>query len=175
MRRAAPALLLLLGLLPLAAWADERFDHRGSLGLLIGGGGVAQENLYLLTVGQRDSGLRGLADLGGTWAIGENGNELAAWVRGTIGGGKLGLSVIGGYRGYFGYDRFKTFLDLDLALQAQPYFTLGPRIGGGVQYELSPIAGVYAGLAMQAAGGSGLLLSGELIVGLQLRSYLLEF
>jgi hypothetical protein len=115
-----------------------------------------------------------MADLGGTLALGAHGNELIAFARGGFGGNKLAWTAVAGYRGYFGYEQIKTFFDLDLAVQLAPFLTAGPRIGGGVQYELSSLIGVYAGFALQLGFGTGILFSAELITGVQLRSYLLE-
>lgn len=162
---------LLLVLLPLAASA-ERFDHRGAVGLLLGPGLEYRSNL---TPGATaDVGFRGLGDLGGTIAVGVNGNELLAFARGGLGGPSTAWSATAGYRGYFGYEQLKTFLDLTLAAHVRPYLRIGPRVGGGVQYELSSIAGLYAGFAFQFGFGNGFLFSGELVGGVQLRSYLLE-
>jgi hypothetical protein len=68
----------------------------------------------------------------------------------------------------------KTFFDLNAVVHLAPALTLGPRIGFGVQYELSPLFGVYAGLAAQIGFGQAIRFDGELIGGIQLRSYLLE-
>lgn len=163
---------LCLLLVPLAATGSERLDHRGAVGLLIGGG---FENRLNFTPGApADIGNRALVDLGGTMALGAHGNELIAFARAGLGGGKLAWSGAAGYRGYFGYEQIKTFCDLELAVQLAPFLTAGPRIGGGVQYELSSLLGVYAGFALQLGFGTGLLFSAELIAGIQLRSYLLE-
>ena len=171
MWRACAGLLLPLLLLPAVALADERFDHRGAVALLVGGGGsILDVDTPVLAV----HGNRGLVDLGGTWAIGYNGNELLGQVRVALGGTVLDWSVMAGYRGYFGYDRLKTFLDVQLVALVKPTFLIGPRLGGGVQFELTPNVGVFAGLGFQIGAGTGLLFSRELFGGIQLRSYLLE-
>ncbi len=162
--------LLLLGL-PAVARADERFDHRGAVGLLLNGG-VA--NWSLRAPDYSEFGFRGLAEIGGTWAIDVNGNELVLLARGAFGPPPLGLGLSGGYRSYFGYQQVKTFLDLQVAVHIRPTFLVGPRVGGGFQYELTPNVGVYLGGAVNLAFGNGLLLSGEVLGGVQLRSYLLE-
>jgi len=170
-RSRAAVFLPLLLLLPALARADERFDHRGAVGLLLGGGGEFRFNTGP-NVDER--GLRGVLDLGGTWAIGYNGNELLGWVRAAPSASGWGWSAVAGYRGYYGYERLRTFVDLDLAAQFRPLLTAGVRVGAGVQYEITSNVGVFVGVGLQLGGGNGVVLSGEVISGLQLRSYLLE-
>lgn len=155
------------------AGAGERFDHRGAVGLLIGSG---LEHKSAGTVdAQPDHGFRLLGDLGLTLPIGVDGNELAFFGRGELGGPRIDLSLAGGYRGYFAADeRVKTFLDLQLTAHMSPGFTVGPRIGFGGQYEISQVAGIYAALGAQLGFGTTLRFGVELVLGLQLRSYLLE-
>jgi len=170
--RSLCAAVLLLGLWrPDVAHAEERFDHRGAVGLLLGG---ALELRFNAGANVDERGTRGGVELGGTWAIGYNGNELVACVRATPSSGAWGVSAFAGYRGYHGAERWRTFIDLDVASQFRPLLTLGVRVGAGVQYELSPNVGLFVGGALQLGGGGGLILSGEVISGLQLRSYLLE-
>lgn len=167
-RALAVAALLTAG----SAFAEQRFDHRGSVGLLLGGGIEFKEGAAAGT--ERDSGLRYLGDLGGTFAVDYDGNELMALVRGSFGRPQIGSALILGYRGYFGADRAKTFFDLGGALHFTPAFTAGARLGFGFQYELSSVIGVYVGAAAQLGGGNGIRFSAEVISGLQFRSYLLE-
>ncbi len=164
--------LLLLGL-PKAALADERFDHRGAVGLLVGGGATG---FTLGATTASATGIRPLGELGGTYAIGVNGNELTLAVRGSVPGAQQAplLGLAGGYRGYFGYQQVKTFLELQITTYVTPTFLIGPRVGGGIQYELSPLVGIYLGGGVNLAFGRGLLLSGEVLGGIQVRSYLLE-
>ncbi len=86
----------------------------------------------------------------------------------------LDLAAIAGYRAYFGMDRWKTFFDLDLIAFARPTWGLGPRIGFGVQYELTSILGVFASAAAQLGYGNAFRIDVDALIGLQLRSYLLE-
>lgn len=155
-----------------AARADERFDHRGALGVLVGGGGE-----WMNAASGPGLGIQGLrvdVNLGGTWAIGVDGNELLVLARAIIGGPVLEGSLVLGYRGYFGQEQVKTYFDVGVAGHLMPELAVGPRLGFGVQYELSPIAGVYAGLAGQVGLGGTLRFDLELCLGLQLRTYLLE-
>ncbi|MHB8873380.1 MAG: hypothetical protein ACYC8T_06805 [Myxococcaceae bacterium] len=167
--RLCPATLFAAALLAGTALADERYDHRGAVGLLLGATGEFMSTANPGVV----QGLRLGADLGGTWAVGYSGNELMLLGRAAFGGPRVEGSVTFGYRGYFGQDRVKTFVDLGAAVHF-PLVAVGPRVGFGVQYELSPIVGVYAGLAAQVGLGQALRFDGELCLGLQLRSYLLE-
>ncbi len=150
--------------------AAERLDHRGAVGLLLASqlelgewvkGGTFNEYA-------RPGGLLGLS-----CAIGVNGNELHAWVRALKDTDFVAWSGVVGYRGYFG-ERVKTFFDLGARIDIAPQAAIGPRIGFGVQSELSSFAGLFAGLAVHAGVGNGLRFSAEAFAGIQLRSYLLE-
>jgi hypothetical protein len=168
-----PTLLALCALLLAApALADERFDHRGSLGLLLGAG--AEQKDLITPSGFTDSGLRLDLDLGGTIAIGHDGNELLLVTRASLGGPVIDWSGFFGYRSYFGSDRVHTFFDLDLAMHFGPAITLGPRAGIGIQYELTSVVGAYANLGAQLGFGGAIRWDAELVIGVQLRSYLLE-
>ena len=87
---------------------------------------------------------------------------------------ELEWSVFGGYRGYFGQERLKTFFDLDLAFDVRPNFTAGPRLAFGAQYELHSLVGVFAGLDARLGIGSPSRFSAGVFAGIQIRSYLLE-
>ncbi len=151
------------------ALADQLLDHRGAVGLIIGGG---LEHKTATAAGvPSDTGFRGDVDLGVTYAIGYDGDEFA---RGTFGGPLADFSITGGYRGYFGLERWKTFLDLGGALHLWPQLVVGPRIAFGVQYELTSNVGAFLSLGTQLGFGRGMRFDGELIGGVQLRSYLLE-
>lgn len=163
---------LLVILVPSAALSDERFDHRGAVGLLIGSGIEYKQSVSL--GGQPDAGLRLPLEVGGTWAIGHDGNELMTLARVSLLGQRLDASIAGGYRGYFGAERFKTFVDLGGSVHFTPAFTVGPRAGVGVQYELASTVGIYSGVAVQLGFGNGIRFNAEAVIGLHLRSYLLE-
>jgi hypothetical protein len=153
------------------ALAQERLDHRGAVGLLIGSGLETQA----ATSGKlRDDGLRVPVDLGATMSIGDEGSELLAIGRAGLAGTATNWAAIAGYRSYFGKEEVKTFFDLDLAVHFTRTFTLGPRLGFGVQYDPEPLWGLFLGAAAQFAGGNGFRFSGEVVGGFQLRSYLLE-
>lgn len=164
-----------LGLLALAPkiYADERFDHRGAIGLLLGTGVDFKDSIPARQF-ERDQGLRHNVDLGGTWAIGHDGNEIRGWGRGSFGARNKDWAVAAGYRGYFGQDRVKTFFDLDAVLHLTPIFTAGPRVGIGIQYEITSIWGVFVATGVQIGVGAGLRFSFDAMAGMQIRTYLLE-
>lgn len=162
------AVLLILVATPVLA--QERWDHRGSVGLLTSFG---YENRLSLTQGGSDNGHRLFPELGGSLAISQT---WSATLRGrlTFLGSSVGLSFLGGARSSFG-ERFKTFVDLDLAFHALPIVTVGPHLGFGVQYELTSVIGAFAAAGIQFGFSPvGIRLGLEVMIGLQFRSYLLE-
>lgn len=156
------------------ALADERFDHHGSLGLTAAFGGE-----FVTAVSLNDSGERGARlplELGGTFAVG-NHSELRLAARLSPGISPitaLGASFYGGLRNSFGYEQWKTFFDLELAVHATPFLAFGARGAFGVQFDFLPIMGAYAQVGAQLGGATSLRLSFELIVGMQFRTYLFE-
>jgi hypothetical protein len=163
------ALLLITVLFGFTALA-ERWDHRGSIGLLTGFG---VEGRAAVGIGQADTGVRLFPELGGTFALSDHWNVKAAG-RVSFLGAVVGLSFLGGVRSTFG-DRFKTFFDLDLNVHVLPIVTIGPRVAFGVQYELLEVLGAFACAGVQfGVGPAGARIGFEVMVGLQFRSYLFE-
>jgi hypothetical protein len=78
-----------------------------------------------------------------------------------------------GVRASFGDERWRTFFDLQLAVPFVPRLLAGPRLGAGIQYEVSPVAGVFCAGALQLGLGSVLFFTGDVACGLQLRTYVL--
>jgi hypothetical protein len=168
------ALLLCALSLTAPARAADRFDHRGSVGLLFGAG-VDFKDSVPSGHQERDQGVRMNIDAGGTLAIGHDGNEAKVWGRGSFGASTKDWAIGAGYRGYFGAEQFKTFFDLDAVFHLTPFFTVGPRLGIGIQYEIVPVVGIFAATGAQIGGGpGGLRVSFDAMAGLQFRSYLLE-
>jgi hypothetical protein len=165
--------VLAAGLL-LSSWAlaQERWDHRGAVGLLVSGHAGA------LSLGQVKNQIENSLvlgpELGLTVAVDEEGNELKGAVRATVGPARLDVEALLGRRGYFGEEQFKSFLDLDLVVQASPRWTVGPRVGFGLQYELSPVVGLYGGVGLQLGFGQEIRFLAGLNLGLQFRTYWLE-
>jgi hypothetical protein len=165
-----PRTLLFITLLSASIAHAERWDHRGSVGLLTGFG---LEGRAAVGVGRSDTGLRVFPELGGTFALSERW-ALKAAARVSFLGPVVGLSFLGGVRSMYG-DRFKTFFDLDFNVHALPLVTFGPRVAFGVQYELLDVVGAFACAGVQfGVGPAGARIGFEVMLGLQFRSYLFE-
>lgn len=158
-----------LAILAVPALAQERLDHKNSLGLTVAGGGEVRT--AIVTTGRIDQGLRANADVGATWGFGLKWSALLAG-RMTF-GGPLGLAFMGGVRNAWG-EQFKTFFDLTVIVHVLPNITVGPRFAIGAQYELNQLFGVFALAAAQFGGGQGLRIGGELMAGFQVRSYIFD-
>jgi hypothetical protein len=146
---------------------QARTDHYGALGFTVAGGVDVSS---AIGGGQTAGGVRAPVEVGVTLGVTEKTEVRLA--------GRLGLpwpfpdwSVTAGIRNSRG-EQWKTFFDLDFAAHLSPIWTLGLRVGFGVQYDVLPVLGVFAVLAFQGGGGAGLRLAGELLLGFQLRSYL---
>jgi hypothetical protein len=191
-----------LVLLVHAATLEERLDHRGSVGLLLAVTGMNKVANSTFEIGWRGGfEVGGTLNLGtrsnelvlvGRVAFG--GVHVGSGLAGTDVCDpmknpnppplqycvpddhrlhQLDTLIYSGYRGYFG-DRWKTFVEFDLALSLTPFLTAGPRVGVGVQYEVGSLFGVYAQLGGNLGFGEVLQFRTELLLGVQLRSYLLE-
>ncbi|PZR16640.1 MAG: hypothetical protein DI536_05640 [Archangium gephyra] len=160
----------------LCSGAASAQSHRGSLGLTVASGGEFSTSVSGTTEGRFENGVRVPVELGGTLGITDK-SELTLSARvapGVYEAPLLALSFYSGLRQSFGYDKWKTFVDLQLAIHALPAFTAGARVAFGVQYDFADIAGVYAQLGAQLGGGFVLRLGAEVLVGLQFRTYLFE-
>jgi len=155
-----------------AAEEEERFDHRGSLGLLVGGGIDFKREVK--TGGETEEGRRALVESLLTFPMGVSGNEWTVGARTGFGGPSVDVAVAGGLRAYFGEERFKTYLTAELALHVAPNVTAGPRLGFGVQYELFPVFGLYLGGAAEVTAGQGIRIAAALVGGIQIRTYIFE-
>lgn len=167
--------LACLLLAPALAAAEERYDHRGALGLTVATGG---EYVTAIAIAGRggETGGRIPIELGGTLAL-RDGLELRLAGRFSPGVPPLTApagAVFAGVRSSFGYAQWKTFFDLELAAHVAPFLAFGARAAFGVQYDFLPIMGVYAQLGGQLGGAAALRISFEGVVGLQFRTYLFE-
>ncbi|HZJ54087.1 MAG TPA: hypothetical protein VFD38_08105 [Myxococcaceae bacterium] len=176
-RRASPwwaALALGLLLIPGAVRADEeeRFDHRGALGFLVGGGIDFKREVK--SGGETEEGRRGVLETLLTFPLGLSGNEWTVGARTGFGGPSVDVALAGGLRAYFGEERFKTYLTAELAIHVAPNVTAGPRLGFGIQYELLPVFGLYLGGAAEVTAGQGIRIAGAVVGGLQIRTYIFE-
>ena len=172
--RVCAALAFGLLLAPAAARAEEeqRWDHRGALGLLLGGGVDFKREVK--AGGETEEGNRALLETLLTFPMGLSGNEWTVGARTGFGGPSVDVAIAGGLRAYFGDDRFKTYLTAELAVHVTPNVTAGPRLGFGVQYELLPVFGLYLGGAAEVTAGQGIRIAGALVGGIQLRTYIFE-
>jgi hypothetical protein len=164
------SLLLLVLVAAAPAAAQDRWDHEGSVGLTVAAGGDLRNAVIVGSA--PDSGARGDLEVGGTLAVTRRTSARLVG-RLMLGGASPGWAALAGIRSSFG-DRLKTFFDLDVSLHLAPLITVGPRMGIGVQWELTQVIGVYTAFGLQLGFGSGLRIGGELLVGVQFRSYLLE-
>lgn len=156
------------------AVAEERFDHSGSLGLTVASGGEVLTAVSNKATGER--GARIPIEIGGTLALTSK-TELRISARlapGITPVSGWAASFYGGIRNSVGFEQWKTFFDLELAVHAVPFFAIGARAAFGVQYDFHPVVGVYAQIGGQLGGATSLRLSGELMAGFQFRTYVFE-
>jgi hypothetical protein len=165
--------LAILVLVASTAWAQS---HEDSLGLNVAAGGEYSTLIGATSKQTNESGIRIPLEVGGSVGI-TNKSELHLSGRfepGVYGVALVGLSFYAGLRQSFGYEKWKTFFDLDAAVHALPFVTLGLRFAFGVQYDFADIAGVYVAAGAQIGGLLHLRLSGELMIGFQFRTYVFE-
>lgn len=155
-----------------AQQTQERRDHRGSLGVIAAGSG-ARTDFISGGVGS-ESGFRAGAELGATLQLGHDDDEALLSLHGLFGGPAIDLSIRAGWRGYFGHESWKTFVDLQVATHVTPRFLVGPRVGLGVQLDFLPIAGAFFVAGAEIGLGQGIRFGADLALGVQLRSYLFE-
>ncbi len=157
-----------------AALAEDRSDHRGSLGLTVAFGGEFVTAVTSNAMGER--GARLPIEVGATLGVSDH-NELRLSGRLSPGVGPLtavGGSIYAGLRNSVGYDQWKTFFDLELAAHVAPFLAFGVRGAFGVQFDFLPVMGVYAQLGGQLGGATSLRLSFEVMAGVQFRTYVFE-
>lgn len=163
---------LVLAPLALGAEEEQRFDHRGALGLLVGGGIDFKREVK--SGGETEEGRRALLETVLTFPMGLSGNEWTVGARTGFGGPSVDVAIAGGLRAYFGEERFKTYLTAEVALHVTPNVTAGPRLGFGIQYELFPVFGLYLGGAAEVTAGQGIRIAAALVGGFQVRTYIFE-
>ncbi|MDF1565176.1 MAG: hypothetical protein P1V51_19220 [Deltaproteobacteria bacterium] len=103
---------------------------------------------------------RGLEGSGDEVGLRLRGSYLAAWP---------GVMLSGGYRTYFGRERWKTFLEIELALAYHGGPQAGLRAAGGMIYELGPDAGLVLELGALGTAGAAMFGWAEARAALQLR------
>lgn len=164
-------LALVLASLLTAEDVTQRYDHKGSVGLLVAVTGERKD------ASSGGSGWKAGVELGGTVAPFDNSNELKLSGRLLFPKDSAALNDFGinlGWRNYFDLGQWKTLFELDVATHITPHFHIGPRLGVGAMYDFLPTMGVYALIGAQIGFGNGARYGAELLLGIQFRSYLLE-
>lgn len=162
----------LLGPSTAFAWDDDEFrlDHRNQPSVLAG---ASFEYLMVSGRGEGKDNPKipgGLFDLAFGLPLDEDGGAAFLGVR--IGGGEGGARVIAPhlfYRGYAGFDEWKTFFDAGLFLRIEPLVAVGGRLGVGVQYDFNEHLGSWLGAGAGLGYGQGLQVSVDVGAGLQIR------
>ncbi|MBI5547879.1 MAG: hypothetical protein HY901_28685 [Deltaproteobacteria bacterium] len=181
------ALCALVLLVPAHLHAQDREltrEHNGSLGFFLSLGteysAIVDADCVFCTGSSEGvrarsiTGANSLLDLGGTMAIGQSGSELTLRGRLVFLSPARGESLLLGYRKYWGKDEIKTFVSAELMGTFRPVQTLGARAGFGAMWDFSPVMGLWLDAAGTFGFGYGRRFGGELSIGFQARSYLLE-
>lgn len=166
------ALVAAAALLPVLASAQARYDHRGALGLTAALGAEAVTAAGLNQAG--DTGARFPLELGGTLSVTDHSELRLSGRLAPSATRALAGALFAGVRNSFGREQWKTFFDLELAVHLAPLVVVGARGAFGLQYDFLPVMGAYVSLGGQLAGGAGLRLGFEALLGVQLRTYILE-
>jgi hypothetical protein len=194
--RERPFSLALIGLAALVtssiARADfpARLDHAGALGI---SADVGYEFCPTLTSSQVDTSRLTLA-VSPSWGL-SSGNELVLTAglvaspflpktqngtyatpsgRAILDDHAWGASLAGMYRLMRGRDEWKSFLDLGVRADTAPEPVIGPAVNIGLQYEVSPVLGVYLKLGSSLELGGTLRAGFSIALGVQGRTYLLD-
>ena len=171
-RRSLRAGLLGLGLLVAAPaeGLEPRYDHRDQLGLLL----EASGSWDAVTVGDASQSqwrwptLR----LAFTFDLSGEGDELAlggCWSGQGGGAPDVVWALDARYRGYFGSDAFKAFVEVGLWAPLAPRLAVGPRAGLGASWDFSRNVGVFLAFGFATAFGEFRGASLEAGAGVQAR------
>lgn len=148
-----------------------RLDHRGALGIILGGGISFQETV--LKYGVAEEGRSPLLQAEVTFPLGVGGNEWTLAVS-TAFNSPVTVAVAGGIRAYFGDEAWKTFVTVEGTLHVTPAVSAGPRVGFGVQWDFSQVAGAFIQVAVEATAGQGIRFGASALAGFQFRTYIFE-
>jgi len=143
-------------------------DHRDQIGITASIGTTYDTGAYPDRSGDYQPGFEPMIEAGVTWAVTSRGDELSLRGRFT-GGGVLYPSLLFGYRGYFGYDAFKTFVVADLMLSTKPFWGVGPHLGFGAQLDFGRQFGAFLQIGGAATFGQAVFVSLDLQAGGQFR------
>lgn len=161
-----------LGVVVPASGEDApRLDHRGALGFIFAGGISFEETV--LEHGVSESGRAPLLLAEVTFPLGAQGNEWTLAV-GTAVATPVTVAFSGGIRAYFGDEAWKTFVTVEGTLHVTPAVSAGPRLGFGVQWDFSQVAGAFVQVAAEVTAGQGIRFGASALAGFQLRTYIFE-
>ena len=91
-----------------------------------------------------------------TFPLGVQGNEWTLSVSTAFGTPRVTVALSGGLGAYFGDEAWKTFVTLEGTLHVTPAVTIGPRLGFGVQWDFSQVAGAFIQVAAEVTAGQGI-------------------
>ena len=109
-----------------------------------------------------------MLEVGATRAVTDGGDELSLRLR-LVDLRTIGPQFLLGYRGYFGYEEFKTFFLADLFATTAPIWGLGAHVGLGAQYDFNRIVGLFVQLGAGVTLGRVVFTGADLSLGAQLR------
>ncbi len=156
-------LLSLMLAAPSLARAQYYEEHRALS--LMAGPGLGYTNAIR---GERaETGPGVFLDMGGSYTVGYDQDELFLLARGGFGEAGKGGVLIGSFRSFFGRDAWQTFFDLGATLRLFSGTWLGPRLGFGLRHTLSDQLSLYGGLGLSLGFGSGMRVDAEAFTGLQ--------
>lgn len=157
--------------LPAVALAAEPvgtpyYQERRALSLILGPGASYTE---YIRGSEDDADARSRADahldVGGSRTVGHDGDELFVLIRGSLRGPDL--SLVGGYRNFFGTDAWQSFFDLSAVIRPFSGPWLGPRVAFGLRHTFSERLAVFGGLGLTLGFGQGLRGDAEAFTGVQ--------
>jgi hypothetical protein len=169
---ASPVLLVALALAASVSFPavalEPIADHRDQIGITFALGTAYDTAAAADKTGTYQPGFEPMVEVGVTWAVTSRGDELSLRGRFT-GGGVLYPALLFGYRGYFGYDAFKTFFVADAMLTSKPFWGLGPHLGFGAQLDFGPHFGAFLQVGGAVTFGQSVFTSLDLQGGGQFR------
>jgi hypothetical protein len=170
-----------------------RLDHAGALGFAAELGGEYDSSVPLSGIAQKTvlasqaDTARGLGTISGSWGL-SGGDELVLTLGATIGPefrtpvsqgqtvGPLhrewGATISPTYRDFRSRNEWKSFIEAGVKADTAPMFAIGPMVAAGLEYEESPVLGVYLRGTGSLELGQILRAGFGLTLGIQGRTYL---
>jgi hypothetical protein len=180
MRLARLSLLVcsLLAAPSVRAETEASLDHSGSVGLLVSAGTefstIEIADCPACKSERTQVGFSASLEVGGSVAVGSEGNELTLRLRFLRLTPEPGEMLLLGFRNYFGRDALKTYTAFDLVGSLRPMHGAGGRAAFGLMYDFSPLIGLWSEAGASFALGGGRRFGADISIGVQGRSYLLE-